>query len=342
MRTFPIIVAAMTMLLMSFAAPAPVTAKDKDEEEPRDDFILLKTAGRQWTLKRTPKPGNEGGDTLTSYHHFEVMNVYDEYAELGQTTLDSSKKPTTDKPFILKIDFDLEDTIFKDPIGHKKVKIETIKTDAGKFKCVKWVNQTQDGTAILWRSVDFPGLVVKQDDRFGMRIIEEFTWVEGDPGHEADDDDDEEEIDPKRLYSNKRARWIHKTTFTKGPRDVRSFKVLQYEVKDVDDDQCEVEITHMTQLLRKIKDIDEETLVIKFDDEFADNYLQPGLHAKNERTERRITDIGLYECTVWTYRDEEGREARAWYANDWPGLIVRRVVTGKEYRAITEIVEFEE
>jgi hypothetical protein len=332
----------VTLAALFVATPDDTHARDKDEK-PEDPFILIKTAGRKWTLKRVPKPGNEGGDTETTYHDFEVMNVYEDKAEVAQQTLDASKKPTDDQPFVFKIKFDLEEGFFADPLGYNKAKIETVKTDAGKFKCVKWTKVSgHDGDVTLWKSIDFPGLTVKQDDRFGMREIVDFTWVEGDPGHEADDDDDDEEIDPKKLYTSKRTRWILKTTFTKGPRNVRSFEVVQYEVKKVEDEQCELEVTQMTQLLKPMKGVDEEIRIIKFDDVFEETYLQPGIRATKERTERRITEVGLFECTVWSYRDDEGRDATAWYANKWPGLIVRRVVEGKEYKAVTEIVEFED
>lgn len=332
-------------VLCALMIGTPDTSEARDEDE-KDPFILLKTAGRVWSLKRVPKPGQEGGDTATTYHHFEVLNVYEDRVEMVQTTLDASKKADEDDRFVLEVKLDADAPFFADPIGYNKSKIETVKTPAGKFECVKWTKYSDhDGDVTLWTSIDFPGLIVKQDSRFGTREVDEFTWVEGDPGHKPrkrKKRDADEEPEPKKLYTSKRTSWILKTTTTKGPRNVRSFDVRQYEVKRVDDEQCELEVTPMSQLLKKIRGADTETLIVKFDESFEENWLQPDTRAVKDRVERRITEVGLFECTVWKYRDDEGREAVAWYANEWPGLMVRRVVTGEEYRAVTEIVEFDE
>jgi hypothetical protein len=48
------------------------------------------------------------------------------------------------------------------------------------------------------------------------------------------------------------------------------------------------------------------------------------------------------DCTVYIFKDDEGREGRAWYDNEWPGLLVRRVIKGDNFKLITEIVKFED
>lgn len=331
--------------LLTLTSHQPVQAKD-EADEPDDYFKLYQYAGRKWLLKRTPKPGNEGGDDQITYHQFEVLNVWEKKAEYCQTTLDVGKKPKNEG-YDITIDFDKEDTVFKDPIGFTKKKTEKVKTDAGTFECVVWAAlNTFDGDAFLWRSVEFPGLIVKQDDRFGTREICEFMWCPGESGYKGKDDkkkkkkDKEEEIDNKRLYGGKGNLWILNTETVKGERDLRSWEVLQYEVTKVSDEECTLEITKLSQLLKEIKGEDPVEKIIKFDDTFSE-HLEPTGRFKKERTEKRITQVGLFEATIYSYKDDEGREGRVWYANEWPGLIIRRVVTGEKYSAITEIVKFE-
>ncbi|MCA8911507.1 MAG: hypothetical protein KDB82_07370 [Planctomycetes bacterium] len=339
------------MAAMLLACYCPVDAKDKDEKE-QDNFALYRIAGRKWMVKRIAAPGQEGGDVMDSYFEYEVLNVWDDHAEMSETTLDQGKKEVEGSKFVQQVKFDLEDIRFKDPIGFKKSKIEKVKTKAGTFECVLWVSdQRDDGNAQLWRSVDFPGLVVKQSDRFGTREIVEFTWIDGDPGYKAkakkkkkhnkSDEEEGGEIDPKRLYGDKGALWIHQTVIEKGERHFKSFDTTQYEVKDVSDEQCEVEVTKLTQLLQKDRDFEPETRVIKFDDSFKDN-LEPKERSREERTEKRLTDVGMFECTVYAFKDDEGREGHAWYAKEWPGLMVRRVIKGELYEEVTNLVKFEE
>lgn len=344
-NTFTLVLVAMFSLL-TLASHSTIQAKD-DPKDPEDYFQLYRYAGRKWLLKRTPKAGNEGGDDEITYHEFEVMNVWEKKAQYKQTMLDVAKKPKMDG-YNISIDFDKEGTVFKDPIGFKKKKREKVRTDAGTFDCILWVALgTFDGDAYLWRSIEFPGLVVKQDDRFGTREISEFMWCPGESGYKGKEkkkkkkkDDEPEEIDQKRLYGGKGNLWILNTAIVKGERELRSWDVNQYEVTDVSDEQCTVEITKMTQLLKEIKGEDPVEKVIKFDDSFSDHLEPPG-RSKKERTELRITQVGLFECTIYTYKDDEGRAGRVWYANEWPGLIVRRVVEGELYSAVTEIVKFE-
>lgn len=347
MRKTVLFALAAVVLFAALPASEPVQAKG-DPEDPEDYFQLYRYAGRKWMLKRTPKPGNEGGDDAITYHQFEVLNVWDDRAEYVQTSLDEAKRAQADG-YEIKIDFDREGTVFKDPIGFKKQKREKVKTDAGTFDCIQWLAaNTFDGDARIWRSIEFPGLVVKQDDRFGTRELVEFRWCPGESGYKgkADKkkkkkkDDEPEEIDSKRLFGGKGNLWVLKTETVKGERDLRSWDVTQYEITAASDSECTVEITKLTQLLQKVKGEDPIEQVIKFDDSFQD-HLEPSGRAIKDRTEKRITEVGLFECTIYTYKDEEGREGRVWYANEWPGLIVRRVVKGEQYSAVTEIVKFE-
>lgn len=327
--------------------PEPVTAKDEKKVE-NDTFRLYRIAGRKWMLHRVPATGQEGGDTSPTFHSYEVRNVYEDRAEVAEITLDEGKKAPEGANFVVKVNFSDDAPQLKDPIGYTKSKQEKLKTDAGTFDCILWVSLgREDGDSRIWRSIDFPGLIVKQSDRFGTRTLVEFTWVEGDPGYKAPGkkkkkkDDDPEEIDPKRLFSSKGATWVHHIDTARGERGTRSIEVQQYQVTKVSEEGCEVEITKLTQLLEKIKGEEPRKLEIKFDDTFSAN-LEPTERSRVERTELRITDVGLFECTVYLYKDEEGREARAWYAKEWPGLVVRRVIEGENYSQVTRIIKFEE
>jgi hypothetical protein len=331
--------------LLALAGYVPVLAKDKPEEEV-DPFILFRVAGRSWLLKRNPKPGQEGGDTGVTYHRFEVKNTHKEKADLGQTHLDSARQAEADAEFVFTVKFKADAPMFKDPFGFKKGKVETVKTDAGSFECTVWASLgREDGDAFIWRSNDFPGLVVKQDDRFGTRELIEFDWVEGDPGYKVDKKKKQKaepkEIDPKRLFSTKGTLWVHRTDTKTGERGTKSIEVLQTMVKKTGDKECELEISKLSQLLEKLKGEEPEIRVIKFDDTFSEN-LEPKERSREDRTEKRITKAGLFECTVYTFKDEEGREGTAWYANNWPGLMLKREVKGVNYSSLTELIKFEE
>ena len=340
----------MTLILLVAALLAvhvPAEAREAPETE-KDFFQLYRIAGRTWLQKRTPAPGQEGGDVSESYFRYEILNVYEKHADMAETTLDQGKQPVEGDPFVMKVEFDEEGLFFTDPVGFKKSKLEKVKTPAGTFECVLWTssNQRDDGDAKLWRSVDFPGLTVKQSDRFGTREIIEFTWIDGDPGYKSKgkkkkNDDEETEIDPKRLFTTKGALWVHQTEIVKGERGFKSFSTVQYEVEKVSDEECEIEVTKLTQLLQKLKGEDPETRVIKFDDTFNEN-LEPQERSREERTEKRLTEVGLFECTVYAFKDAEGREGHAWYAKEWPGLMVRRVIKGELYKEVTNLVKFEE
>ena len=345
-KTITLLFAALLCVLF-VAPPQSVSAKDAPEEA--DFFALFRVAGRKWTLKRTPKPGNEGGDTGVTYHQFEILSVWDDHAEMTQTSLDEGKKAAEGAKFVIKVEFKKDNLIFKDPIGFKEGKTEKVKTDAGTFECTVWSSLgREDGDAYIWRSNDFPGLIVKQDDRFGTRELESFSWVDGDPGYKStkkrkkgDKNGATETVDPKRLFSTKGAQWIVRSDTKRGERGTRSIEVTQYEVKKTSDEQCELEVSKLTQLLQKMKGEDPQTLIIKFDSTFEDN-LQPKERAREDRVERRITEVGLFTCTVYSFKDDDGRQGMAWYAQEWPGLVVRRVITGDDYEQITEIIKFEE
>jgi hypothetical protein len=325
---------------------SPVAAKEEKKAE-KDSFRLYRIAGRKWMLHRIPNPGQEGGDDAHTYHSYEVTNVYEEHAEVGEGTLDAGKKANDGGEFVVKVNFKDDAPQLKDPPGYNKSKQEKVKTDAGTFDCILWVSLgREDGDSRIWRSIDFPGLVVKQSDRFGTRTLVEFTWVEGDPGYKAPakkkkkKEEKPDEIDPKRLFSSKGATWVHHIDTKRGERGTRSIEVLQYQVAKVSADGCELEVTKLTQLLEKIKGETPQKLEIKFDS--ISEHLEPKERSRLERTELRITDVGLFECNVYLYKDEEGREARAWYAKEWPGLVVRRVIEGENYSQVASIVKFEE
>jgi hypothetical protein len=330
--------------LMALAGYAPAEAKDEPKED-ADPYILFRIAGRKWLLKRTPKPGAIGNNTV-NYQQFEVINCHETKADVIQTPFDEAKQAQPDREVAMAVEFKAENFMFKDPPGFKKGKVEDVKTDAGTFKCTVWASHGgADGDSYQWRSNDFPGLVVKQDDQYSTRLLLEFDWVEGDPGYKADKKKktkpEPDKIDPKRLFSSKGAVWIHRTDITRGERGTKTIEVVQTEVKKVKDTECEIEITRLTQLLEKLKGEEPETRVIKFDDTFGEN-LKPVERATLDRTEKRITKVGLFECTVYKFKDEEGREGSAWYADNWPGLLLKREVKGENYKSVTEIIKFDE
>ncbi len=321
---------------------APVQAKD---DKAADPYLLYRVAGRTWLLKRTPKPGNEGGDTSVTYMRYEVANVYADRAEVREDTLDAGKKLPDDGGFVVKIDFKPDALAFKDPAGFTKKKVEKVKTDVGTFECIRWENN-MDGLAILWKSTEFPGLTVKQDDRFGTRELVEFTRVEGDPGYVAPKSKKKKKAAPdagdvQRLFKDKGRYWILKTTTMQGTRGNKSFEVLRYEVTKVEAEQVTLEIRKLSLTLEELKGEAVQTLIIKLDDTFAE-HLQPTGRSREDRVEKRITDCGMFECQVFTFTDEDGRSGQAWYTKEWPGLCVRKEITGDNYRRITEILQFSE
>jgi len=347
LKTLCLSLAAFLGCLLFTSAP-DCLAKDepKDAKAEKDQFILYRIAGRSWLLRRTPKPGQEGGDDQITYHRFEVKNSYADRADIVQQSLDASRKGGEGSEISIKIEFKEDGPVFKDPIGFKKGKTEKLKTDAGTFDCTVFVALgKQDGDCYIWRSNDFPGLVVKQDDRFGTRELTEFDWCDGDPGYKADTKKKKKpapkELDDKRLFKSKGASWVHRTDTKRGERGTLSIDVVQTLVKKVTDSECELEISKLSQLLEKMKGEEPELRVIKFDDTFAAN-LEPKERARQDRTEKRITKVGLFECTVYTFKDDEGREGQAWYATEWPGLLLKREVKGENYSSVTELIKFEE
>lgn len=328
-----------------FLCWSPASAQDAPAKPAVEDpkFALFAVAGRSWMLKRVPYPGNEGGDIDTTYHKYEVFGVYPDYAEWGQCSLATPNADAGNDMLIVKVKFKADDNVFKDPIGFTKSKQEKLKTPAGTFDCIKFVSP--DNVSI-WRSVDFPGLLVKSDDRFGMRELVSFDFVDGDPVvtegkakpkkvKPAKVDDDE-----KRLFKKKGRKWLVKTSTFSGPKDKQSkrFDMKQYEVGAIKDDEVNVEITRLTLMKEKIKGEAAETWTVKLAS-IAD-YMKPQEASREDRTERRKVTGGVFTCKVYSFTDKDGREGHAWYANEWPGLCVRRHVKGDQYEQVSELVEF--
>ncbi|MBE7491404.1 MAG: hypothetical protein HS108_06570 [Planctomycetes bacterium] len=324
----------------------PVSAQDAPAkpavEDPR--YALFAVAGRTWTLKRVPYPGNEGGDIDTTYHRYEVTAVHADHAEFGQCSLASPNAEAADL-LVVKVRFKPDENTFKDPIGFVKSKQEKLKTPAGTFDCIKFVSPEN---AAIWRSVDYPGLMVKSDDRFGMRELVAFDFIDGDPVQpegkakpkkpkpvKADDDE-------KRLFKKKGRKWLVKTSTFSGPADKRArrFDMRQFEVTAVKPDEATVESLRLTLLKEKIKGETPEVLTIRFDDFAAQ--LKPAEASREDRVERRKVTGGVFTCRVYTFTDKDGREGTAWYANEWPGLCVRRHVKGQDFEQISELIEFTE
>ena len=53
---------------------------------------------------------------------------------------------------------------------------------------------------------------------------------------------------------------------------------------------------------------------------------------------RELNGAGL--CRIQSSR--QGREGSAWYADNWPGLLLKREVKGENYKSVTEIIKFDE
>lgn len=327
-----------------------VTADDPPEKpKPTDDafFILFKTAGRKWSLKRVPKPGNEGGDVDTSYHYFEVFGVHDEYAELGTCTLTSPTADPYDDLGIGRVKFNKEESTFKPGKGFTKAGTEKIKCEAGTFECTRW----QDATgATQWRSTAFPGLLVKWDDRFGTRELHQFDTFEGDPGYKGPKPKrkprpEKADDDPARLFKKKGRIWVMKVGNYSGEINKRrkSFELQQYEVAKLTDQEAVVEVRRMTLLKELIRGVEPTRTTMTLAD--AEDFGKPSPRAVADHTEpRRLLDR-IVTCTVYKYKDDEKRDVTDWYANEWPGLLVRRQIKAEPLNRMVqfmEIIEFNE
>lgn len=337
---------ALTFCARDAVAEDPPRQDDKDAAF----YVLFKTAGRTWVHKRVPKAGNPGGDVDTSYNVHEVVNVYAGYAEYRDRT---QAKPTVEPAGGLeswKVAFDKKAPMFRDPPAAKKAAAEKLKVGAGTFNCQKWVDSFGGAT---WMSADFPGLMVKSDDPYGTRELVTFDRIEGDPADAADkakprkprakeEKDSPKEQDEKRLFTKRGRKWFVNISIVTGPDDKRSrrFDMKQYEVAATSATEATLEITRVTQAREKIKGEEPQKLAIKFD-RFAE-YQQPTELCREDRTERRKVAGGLYHCKVYTFRDAEKREGSAWYANEWPGLMIRRTINADKYEETWELVEFNE
>lgn len=337
--------ACILLAVLAIALSGEPMFADKDAAP--DPYVLYRVAGRTWMLKRTPKQGMDGGDTNTSFMRYEVTGVWENRAEYKQYLLDEGKKESESSATDVKVEFSQDGLLFKDPIGFRKIRVEKIKVPAGTFECIRWESGLDNAT--LWRSVDYPSLIVKSDDNYGTRELVEFDFVEGDPNYKAPKDNKkkkksepkEDELTETRLLGSKGKKWILKTTTTRGKNRVRSFLVQQYEVTRADKESCEVSITELTLTLEKLKGAKVETVTVNFAQDLRE-WLQPKSRARLDRTEKRLTVAGLQECQVYTFEDEQDNACTAWYAKNWPGLLVRQTAKGDEFEQLIELVQFDE
>lgn len=340
---------ALVPLLLLFAVNSDVGAKPKKKKVETDTFILYRVAGRIWQIKRTPKPGNEGGDTNTSYEKIEVMDVYEDEALIRSTSLGMDRKPTFSGGMDITIKFEKDNFNFGTPPAFNKQTKEKIKVPAGSFLCIRYISK--DGAMKMWKSTQFPGLMVKRDSRFGTTELESLLLVPGDPGFKAKKKkrkkknkkgEEPEEVDQFKLFKSKGTTWAHRTRISSGKnKRFHNTEVWQREIVKVSDEQAEVEVIRLTEVLKPMKGVDEITEIIKFDDNFED-LLKPARRATEERTEKRIVKAGYFECIVYSYKNEDGNAAKAWYAKEWPGLLVRKLVETDEKDTVVELVMFEE
>lgn len=334
----------LSLALMAAWESTPLCAEEAAEA---DHFILYRIAGRTWTLKRTPKPGNEGGDESVTYLRYEVTAVWPERAETRQTLLDAGRGEPEGEGNMIPVAFDRDNVVFRDPAGMRKIRFEKVRVPAGTFECIRWRSDL-DGGSDLWLSTEFPTLSVKYEDRFGTRELVDFTRVPGDPGYEEPDrrrrakpGETSEEPDPARLFRKRGRSWLLRATSLRGRHRMRSISYMQYEVKRITDDGCELTITPLNDARQRNPDEEEQSVKIKFDEHLQD-WFEPKQRARVDRVEKRLTAFGLFECTVYSYTDADERECFAWYAKEWPGLVVRATATGKDFEQLTELVEFKE
>ena len=340
---------ALIPLLLLFAVNTDVGAKPKKKKVETDTFILYRVAGRIWQTKRTPKPGNEGGDTSTSFEHFEVMDVYKDEALIRSTSLGMDRKQTASKGMDITIKFEKDNFNFGTPPAFNKQTKEKVKVPAGSFLCIRYISK--DGSMKMWKSTQFPGLMVKSDNRFGTTELESLLLVPGDPGFKAKkkkrkkkkkDGDEAEEVDQFKLFKSNGTIWAHRTRISSGKnKRFHNAEIWQSEIVKVSDEQAKLEIIRLTAVLKPMKGIDEKTEIIKFDDNFED-LLKPSRRAAEERIEKRIVKAGYFECIVYSYKDEDGNAAKAWYAKEWPGLLVRKLIETDAKDTVVELVMFEE
>lgn len=341
--------AAISLLLaLAMIAAWDAIPAGADEAAAEDDhFILYRVAGRTWMLKRTPKPGNEGGDQLVTHLRYEVTAAWPDRAETVQTLLDAGRGETEGKGNTIPVAFDRDNLMFRDPVGMRKIRFEKLRVAAGTFDCIRWRGDL-DGGSDLWLSTEFPTLIVKSEDRFGIRELIEFTRVPGDPGYQEptrrrgrQGSDDDAEPDPARLFRKRGRSWLLRTTTARGRHGTRSVSHTEYSVKRLLEDGCELTITPLNESRQRDRNKEEQQHQIKFDEHLPD-WFEPRQRARIDRVEKRLTAQGLFECNVYTYRDEHEREHFVWYAKEWPGLIVRATASGKEFEQLTELIEFKE
>lgn len=339
MRLFAACLAVCALCATIVAQEAPKGGAAADE----GFFVLFKTAGRKWSLKRAPKPGNEGGDVDTSYHYFEIVGVHAEFAELGTSTLTQPGGDPYDSLGVGQVKFDKQDPAFGPGKGFTKTATEKIKCEAGTFDCTRW----QDGTgATQWRSTEFPGLLVKWDDRFGTRTLHSFDWIDGDPGYKppktkAKGRPAKPDEDPARLFKKRGRTWALKVNNYSGNinKRVKSYELAQHEVAKVNATEAELVVTRMSMTRTKIAGGETKKTIVLAD---IENLAKPSPTARPVRSEPRRVIDRVYTCKVYEFKDSEGRDVTEWYADEWPGLLVRRQVRGEPLSRMVQFCELYE
>jgi hypothetical protein len=141
--------------------------KDSDKAAAADPYSLYKKVGRSWMHKSVTKL--PGIDDMISYMKYEITAVKDDHAIQVMTMLDAEKKPNEFvPPTEIKIEFvvpEPSDDVEEAP----KPKQETVKVEAGEFKCYVFEHH---GTK-SWMSIKYPGLLVKMEgENHSMELVE--------------------------------------------------------------------------------------------------------------------------------------------------------------------------
>ena len=146
--------------------------KPSEEGNEVDVFALYKKLGRKWTHRSTTTIA--GMDPMVTYMKYEITEVTETYATQTMTILDKDKKKMAGmKPFDSKIEFIIPEQAADKGDAAPKLETETIKVEAGEFKCYK---NDMAGT-VSWVSVKYPGLLIKM--KSGTTSMELIEWNEG-------------------------------------------------------------------------------------------------------------------------------------------------------------------
>ncbi|MBE7491002.1 MAG: hypothetical protein HS108_04505 [Planctomycetes bacterium] len=145
-----------TALLLALWLGVPVLAQEKKteekpateqpKEEPKaaeskaDPLKAYRTKGNTWTTKTTIK---SSAFEMVTYSRMEVTEVTEEKAVVKNTTLDKDQKEMSSTTFEIKLKAEPAAEQPKAAGDAPKIEEETIKVEAGEFKCTKVVVESE-------------------------------------------------------------------------------------------------------------------------------------------------------------------------------------------------------